>query len=58
LSSTAKTRNSEQFEETSEEVASLRKAALFQKDILIDELGMDEVQVSRSLERTISKPEK
>ena len=57
LSSTSKSGNREQFEETSKEVAILCQSTLLHEEILIDNLSMDEVQVPCSLEWSIAKSE-
>jgi hypothetical protein len=55
LSGSAKSRNGEQFEKANKHIAGLCKSILFQKEILIDKLGMDEIEISSSLKWTIAK---
>lgn len=55
LSRTTKTGNGEDFNKTCEHVAGLGQSLLFQKSILIDQLCMDEIEITCGLKRAVSK---
>ena len=50
----AKSRNGKDLNKAREHVAGLCQSLLFKQRILIDQLGVDEIQISRSLKRAVS----
>src|SRR5947209_5327828 len=56
LGSASKSGDGEQFDESREHIPRFDESRFLDKRLLVHDLSVDIVQVSRSLERTVSKP--